>query len=131
MQKKIADYFMNWSINNATDKDLPYDMEIAINNAIHTYARNFYSNQDYNKARAFEYLQKIAIADLREKDKNNFISILTENADNVIAYVGGLSCYGDDYLIIAFHHGLAINVYAFRTYNECDTFSMFEYESED
>ena len=129
MEKKIANYFVNWSINNATDKELPYRMAVEINRAIHTYARNYYSNQDFNKARAFEYLQKILIADMREKDMCDFMNIFTER-DNVIVYAGGLSCYDDDHIIIAFHNETSINVYAFRTYNECNTFEMFEYEEE-
>jgi hypothetical protein len=129
MEKKIANYFVNWSIDNATDKALPYSMAVEINRAIHTYARNYYNNQDFNKARAFEYLQKILIADMREKDFCDFMNIFTER-DNVIVYAGGLSCYDDDYIIIAFHNEIQINVYAFRTYNECNTFEMFEYEEE-
>lgn len=131
MEKKIMSYFINWSINNATDKKLPYDMETEIENAIHTYLRNCHSNQDYNKARAFEYLQKIIIADLYKYDKYDFEAILTQNNDTVIAYAGGFAGYNADYIIVVFQQGLNFNIYAFETYNECDTFTMFEYESED
>ena len=131
MEKKIMNYFINWSINNATDKKLPYDMETEIENAIHTYLRNYHSNQDYNKARAFEYLQKIIVADLYDSDKYDFEAILTEDYNTVITYAGGFAGYDADYIIIVFQQGFNFNIYAFRTYNECDTFTMFEYESED
>ena len=131
MEKKIMNYFINWSINNATDKKLSYDMETEIENAIHTYLRNCHSNQDYNKARAFEYLQKIIIAGLRDYDKYDFEAIFTENSDTIITYAGGFAGYDADYIIIVFQQGFNFNIYAFRTYNECDTFTMFEYESEE
>ena len=131
MEKKIMNYFVNWSIDNATDKKLPYDMDTEIENAIHTYLRNYNSNQDYNKARAFEYLRKIIVANLYDSDKYDFEAILTEDCNTVITYAGGFAGYDTDYIIVVFHQGLNFNIYAFRTYNECDTFTMFEYESED
>lgn len=131
MEKKIMSYFVNWSINNATDKKLPYDMETEIENAIHTYLRNCHSNQDYNKARAFEYLQKIIVADLYDSDKYDFEAILTEDYNTVITYAGGFAGYDADYIIVVFQQDFNFNIYAFETYNECDTFTMFKYESED
>ena len=131
MEKKIMNYFVNWSINNATDKKLPYNMETEIENAIHTYLRNCHSNQDYNKARAFEYLQKIIVADLYNSDKYDFEAILTEDYNTVITYAGGFAGYDADYIIVVFQQDFNFNIYAFETYNECDTFTMFKYESED
>lgn len=131
MEKKIMNYFVNWSINNATDKKLPYNMETEIENAIHTYLHNYHSNQDYNKARAFEYLQKIIVADLYNSDKYDFEAILTEDYNTVITYAGGFAGYDADYIIVVFQQDFNFNIYAFETYNECDTFTMFKYESED
>ena len=130
MEKKIANYFVNWSICNISDQKIPYAIEVEINNAIHTYARNYYSNQDYNKARAYEYLHKILLADIQGRDNDAFINILTENADNTIVWAGGLADYQEDYIIVAIHYGMDIAIYAFRTTNECNTFEMYEQEEE-
>ena len=129
MDKKIAGYTVNWSINNAPTASIPYDMEVEIHNALHTYAFNeLTNNEDYNKARAFEYLQKILFADMRrDKDMADFMAIFTEDKETRIAYAGGLRCYDDDYIIIAFHrpHSMQFDVYAFDTYNEGDIFDLY------
>ena len=135
MEKKIAGYTVNWSINNIVNAKLPYEMEVAINNALHTYVRNdMTDSKDYNKARSFEYLQKILYADMRDRDMSDFMAIFTEDRDMMIAYAGGLECYNDDYIIIAFHrsHSMHFDIYAFATYNEGDIFDLYTFEeSED
>ena len=135
MEKKIAGYTVNWSINNIADAKLPYEMEVAINNALHTYVRNeLTDSKDYNKARAFEYLQKILCADIRDRDMSDFMAIFTEDREMRIAYAGGLECYDDDYIVIAFHrpHSMHFDIYAFTTYNECNIFDLYTFEeSED
>ena len=135
MEKKIAGYTVNVSINNIADSKLPCDMEIEINNTLHRYVRNeLTDSKDYNKARAFEYLQKILYADMRDRDMVDFMSIFTEDRDMMIAYAGGLECYNDDYIIIAFHrpYSMHFDIYAFSTYNEGDIFDLYTFEeSED
>ena len=135
MEKKIAGYTVNWSINNIVNAKLPYEMEVAINNALHTYVCNdMTDSKDYNKARSFEYLQKILYADMRDRDMSDFMAIFTEDRDMMIAYAGGLECYNDDYIIIAFHrsHSMHFDIYAFATYNEGDIFDLYTFEeSED
>lgn len=135
MEKKIAGYTVNVSINNIADSKLPCDMEIEINNTLHRYARNdMTDSKDYNKARSFEYLQKILYADMRDKDMADFMAIFTEDRDMMIAYAGGLECYNDDYIIIAFHrpYSMHFDIYAFATYNEGDIFDLYAIEeSED
>ena len=131
MEKKIAGYTVNWSINNIAHAQIPYDMQVEIRNALHTYARNeLTDNKDFNKARAFEYLQKVLYADMRDKDMADFMSIFTEDKEMRIAYAGGLRCYDDDYIIIAFHrpYTMQFDVYAFDTYNECDTFDLYTFD---
>lgn len=135
MEKKIAGYTVNLSINNACTEYLPYDMEVEVNNILHRYARNdMTESKDYNKARSFEYLQKILYADMRDKDMADFMSIFTEDREMKIAYAGGLECYNDDYIIIAFHrpYSMHFDIYAFSTYNEGDIFDLYTFEeSED
>lgn len=135
MEKKIAGYTVNVSINNIADSKLPCDMEIEINNILHRYVRNdMTDSKDYNKARSFEYLQKILYADMRDRDMADFMSIFTEDRDMMIAYAGGLECYNDDYIIIAFHrpYSMHFDIYAFSTYNEGDIFDLYTFEeSED
>lgn len=134
MDKKIAGYTVNWSINNAPIASLPYEMEVEIHNALHTYARNeLTDNKDYNKARAFEYLQKILYADMRDKDYADFMAIFTEDREKRIAYAGGLRCYDDDYIIIAFHrpYSMHFDIYAFDTYNEGDIFDLYTIDEEE
>ena len=118
MEKKIANYTVNLSINNICSEYLPYDMEVEIHNTLHRYVRNDMSdNKDYNKARSFEYLQKILYADMRDRDMNDFMSIFTEDREMKIAYAGGLEGYNDDYIIIAFHrpYSMHFDIYAFAT----------------
>lgn len=134
MEKKIAGYTVNLSINNACTECLPYDMEVEVNNILHRYARNdMTDSKDYNKARSFEYLQKILYADMRDRDMADFMSIFTEDRGMVIAYAGGLECYNDDYIIIAFHrpHSMHFDIYAFATYNEGDIFDLYTFEEEE
>ena len=135
MEKKIAGYTVNWSINNIANSKLPYDMEVEISNILHRYVRNeLTDNKDYNKARSFEYLQKILYADMRDKDMADFMAIFTEDKEMRIAYADGLQCYGDDYIIIAFHrpYSMHFDIYAFNTYNEGYIFDLYTFEeSED
>lgn len=135
MEKKIANYTVNLSINNICSEYLPYDMEVEIHNTLHRYVRNDMSdNKDYNKARSFEYLQKILYADMRDRDMDDFMSIFTADREMKIAYAGGLEDYNDDYIIIAFHrpYSMHFDIYAFATYNECDIFDLYTFEeSED
>lgn len=135
MEKKIAGYTVNWSINNICAQHLPYDMDVEINNILHRYVRNdMTDNKDYNKARSFEYLQKILYADMRDRDEIDFIAIFTEDKEMKIAYAGGLRCYDDDYIIIAFQrpYSMHFDIYAFATYNEGDIFDLYTIEeSED
>lgn len=131
MEKKIAGYTVNWSINNICTEHLPYDMEVEINNILHRYVRNdITDNKDYNKARSFEYLQKILYADMRDRDMDVFMSIFTEDKEMKIAYAGGIECYNDDYIIIAFHRPYInhFDIYAFSTFNECNIFDLYAYE---
>ena len=87
MEKKIANYTVNLSINNICSEYLPHDMEVEIHNTLHRYVRNdITDNKDYNKARSFEYLQKILYADMRDRDMNDFMSIFTEDREMKIAY---------------------------------------------
>ena len=134
MEKKIAGYSVNWSINNICAESLPYDMNIEINNILHRYARNdMTDSKDYNKARSFEYLQKILYADMRNADVADFMAIFTEDKDMMIAYAGGLRCYDDDYIIIAFHrpYSMHFDIYAFATYNEGDIFDLYTADEEE
>lgn len=135
MEKKIAGYTVNWSINNTYMEYLPHDMEIEVNNILHRYVRNdMTDSKDFNKARSFEYLQKILYADMRDRDMADFMSIFTEDREMKIAYAGGLQCYNDDYIIIAFHrpYSMHFDIYAFSTYNEGDIFDLYTFEeSED
>lgn len=135
MEKKIGIFDINWSLCNMPDGKFPYELEVEMHNAIHRYVRNTMSdNQDYNKARSFEYLQKILYADMWGRDYDDFMSIFTEARNMMIVFAVGVRCYDDDYIIIAFHepHTTQINVYAFCTYNEGDIFDLYECEeSED
>lgn len=135
MEKKIAGYTVNWSINNICSEYLPYDMAVEVNNILHRYVRNdMTDSKDYNKARSFEYLQKTLYADMRDRDMADFISIFTEDRDMMIAYAGGLESYNDNYIIIAFHrpYSMHFDIYAFATYNEGDIFDLYTFEeSED
>lgn len=135
MEKKIAGYYINWSINNVT-AELPYEMDVEINNAIHEYARNaLCDNRDYNKARSFEYLQKILYADFRrDKEYADFMAIFTEDREMQIAYAGMVEDYeGDKYIIVAFAplHSNCISIYGFETWNEGDIFEAFQCEEEE
>ena len=134
MEKKINGYTVNWSINNACTEYLPYDMGVEVNNILHRYVRNgLTDNKDYNKARSFEYLQKILYADMRDKDMADFMAIFTEDRDMMIAYAGGMSNYSGDYIIVAFHrpYSMYFDIYAFETYNEGDIFPMYELDEEE
>ncbi len=135
MEKKIAGYTINWSINNTCAECLPYDMAVEVNNILHRYVRNdMTDSKDYNKARSFEYLQKILCADMRDRDMIDFMAIFTEDREMQIAYAGGLECYNDDYIIIVFHrpHSMHFDIYAFATYNEGNIFDLYTFEeSED
>lgn len=134
MEKKIAGYTVNLSINNTCTTYLPYDMEVEINNIFHRYVRNeLTDSKDYNKARSFEYLQKILYADMRDKDIADFMAIFIEDREMRIAYAGGLSCCGDDYIIIAFHrpYSMHFDIYAFITYNEGDIFDLYTFDDEE
>lgn len=134
MEKKIAGYTVNVSINNIADSKLPCDMEIEINNTLHRYVRNeLTDSKDYNKARAFEYLQKILYADMRDRDMVDFMAIFTEDREMRIAYAGGLEGYDGDYIIIAFHrpHSMHFDIYAFSTYNEGDIFDLYTLDNEE
>lgn len=135
MEKKLAGYYVNWSINNVTD-ELPYEMDVEIHNAIYGYARNARcENRDYNKARSFEYLQKILCADFRKDDEYDaFMSIFTEDREMQIAYAGVIEDYqGDRYVIVAFSplYSDRIDIYGFETWNECDMFKAFQCEEEE
>lgn len=133
MEKKIMGYDINMSINNACTTVLPHDMAIEINNVLHTYVENhIMGNHDYNKARSFEYLQKIIYADMRDRDMDDFMAIFTQERDMMIAYAGGMENYDDDYIIVAYHrpYSCQFDIYAFPTYNECDTFKMFTFDEE-
>lgn len=134
MEKKIAGYTVNVSINNIADSKLPYEMEVDINNTLHRYVRNeLTDSKDYNKARAFEYLQKILYADMRDRDMVDFMAIFTEDRDMMIAYAGGMSNHDGDYIVIAFHrpYSMGFDIYAFETYNEGDIFPMYKLDEEE
>ena len=133
MEKKIAGYTVNWSIINIHSEYLPHAMEIEINDALHRYVRNeLTDNKDYNKARAFEYLQKVLYADMRNRDMDDFMAIFTADREMRIAYAGCVECYEDDYIIIAFHrpYSMHFDIYAFATYNECDIFDLYSLDDE-
>lgn len=134
MEKKMLNFEINWSINNIADNALPYDMDIEMHNALHSYIlRDLQGEKDYNKARAFEYLRKILNAQFRyNREEEAFMDIFAED-DNIIAYADMVKCYDDDFIIVAFHpeHSFRINVYAFATWNEGDIFEGFEYEEEE
>ena len=133
LQKTINHYSVNLSINNATDRDLPYLMEIEMTSMLLKFTYNAIKNTDYIKARAFEYLQKILYADLCAGDDADFLNILLEDKDNIIAYAGGLESYGNDYIIVAIKPACSdsFNIYAFSTYNEGDIFDLYKYKEDE
>lgn len=127
MEKKILHYDVNWSINNIADSALPYDMDIEMYNALHSFVLN---TEEANKARAFDYLHKILKADFYlDRDYEAFMDIFASD-NNIIAYAGVVECYDDEYLVVAFapDWSMSFNVYAFTTWNEGDAFEVFKYD---
>ena len=130
MEKKIGHLHINMSINNAV-ASLPNGMEVELHNTIFDYSK---SDDIINKAKAFEYLQKILYADFaKDRIYDQFMNIFTEDKDTMIVYAGGLSTLDDDYIIIAFHRNWnnQVSVYAFETYNEGDIFEMWQADDEE
>lgn len=114
---------------NIENNKLPYKMEREIYNTLFHYVSN---NELYNKARAFEYLQKILYADLHPSDEEAFLENFFSDKKMMIAYAGAVENYidGNYYIIVAFHdpNTSKFNICNYETYNEGNVFDLYEYE---
>lgn len=133
LEKNIHSYDVALCFDANIEKNkLPHKMEREICNTLFHYVSN---NELYNKARAFEYLQKILYAGLCFDDEADFMNKFCNDKKMMIAYAGAVENYidGNYYIIVAFHdpHTFKFEICNYETYNEGDIFDLYEYEEDE
>ena len=133
LEKNIHGYDVVLCFDANIEKNkLPYKMEREMYNTLFHYVSN---NELYNKARAFEYLQKILYSDLHLHDEEAFMENFFSDEEMMIAYAGAVENYidGNYYIIVAFHdpNTSKFKICNYETYNAGDIFDLYEYAEDE
>lgn len=124
----MTDKILGYAIDDRTVVDFPYDMEVDLHNAIHSYLRNGGMLFTEHRAKAFDYLNKILYTEMDVNKLMDFIDNLNEEEGSMIVWASGLATEEEDYIIVALQKPsrMAVELYSYEMSYDGTTLPIYE-----
>lgn len=122
-----------YEFENRLTFDLPHDMQVAMNNALHTYTNRGGDFDLSNKATGFGLLSTALYYVANSREFDDFMSVLNEEEGSLPAWLGFMEgIEGDLHMVVCLHRpsGFRIEAYDFMVYDvpESGDFEIFTEE---
>lgn len=124
----MTDKILGYAIDDRTAIDFPYDMEVDLHNAIHSYLHKGGRLLEEHKAKAFDYLNKILYTEMNIHELMDFIDNLNEEEGSMIVWAGGLTTEEEDYIIVALQKPsrMTIELYSYKMSYDGTTLPIYK-----